>query len=211
MIILLNSQPVSEKVKILKAVEKAKALYGSDFFDLETNYWFGDNLTIESLFPNWILKEYEENQNNVLVIPIIKNYLRWLFSIDYGYGAQLDWENIRVPLKMNSIFLEALAEFYFPGANFSEEPLKAILPNIRRFASNIELDYNYSKGTPKAIKYLICNLFGFGISEIDVYTTNSGIIQIDVLSSKMTTLNLYNSFLQEYVFPIGTRIIYGTK
>jgi hypothetical protein len=57
----------------------------------------------------------------------------------------------------------------------------------------------------------MCNLLGFGLSEIDVYTTNAGIIQLDVLSSKMTILNSYNSFLQEHVFPIGTRIIYGTK
>lgn len=211
MIILFNEQPVSEEVKILKIIERAKSLYGSDYFDLENSYWIGDNLTIEALFPNWIVEEYEKNPSNVLVVTIIKNYLRWLFSIEYGYGAQLDWENIRDSTKVNSIFLEAYTDFYFYGADFSTDSLKDVISNIRKFLINADLNYFSQKGTPQSIRYLISNLFGFAVEDVDVYTANTGIMQINVSSEKYNTLQSYKSFLEEHVFPAGISIIYGVK
>lgn len=208
MIILFNNQPVTEKVKIKKALETAQLLYSSDFFDIENSYWFGDNLTIESLFPSWILKEYNSNPNNVFVIPIIKNYFRWLFSLEYGYGAQLEWENIRDPLKINSIFLESFSDFYFSGSDFSQEPLKNILPNIRKFLINVDLNYNSQKGTPNAIKHLMTNLLGFEIDDVNVYTSNAGIIKVTVINSKSSELDVFKPFLEEHVFPIGVSIVY---
>ena len=106
MILLFNNIPVTESYKIEKMVEKAKTLYASEFYNVEGFKFLGDDLTIESLFPNWIIKKYETNPSDVLVVPIIKNYLRWLLSIDQGYGAQLEWENLRVPIYCNSIFLK---------------------------------------------------------------------------------------------------------
>lgn len=208
MIILFNNQPVTEKIKIKKAIETAQLLYSSDYFDIQNSYWFGDNLTIESLFPSWILKEYNANPENVFVVPIIKNYFRWLFSLEYGYGAQLEWENIRDPLKINSIFLESFADFYFNGADFSQEPLKSVLPNIRRFLINEDINYSSQKGTPNAIKYLMTNLLGFEITDIDVFTSNSGIMKVKVSSAKSSDLDLYKSFLEEHVFPAGVSIVY---
>lgn len=211
MILFFNNQPVSQQVKIQKMIDRAKTLYGSDYYSLQNQYWLGDYLTTEALFPSWIIREYNENQSNVLVIPIIKNYLRWLFSLEFGYGAQLDWEHIRSPLYANSIFLEAYADFYFPNADFSKTPLSAILPNIRKFLVNAEKDYNNQKGTPQAIKYLICNLLNFGWDEVDVFTANSAIIQVNTTSSNYNNLQQYKSFLEEYVFPAGVSVIYGVK
>ncbi len=158
MILFFNNQPVTTEVKIQKLLQRAQELYGSDYYNLQNQYWFGDNLTTQSLFPAWIVREYDENPSNVLVIPIVKNYLRWLLSLDYGYGAQLDWENIRSPLYCNSKFLETYADFNFFGADFSQAPLSSVLTNIRKFLANAEKDYNNQKGTPDAVKYLICNL-----------------------------------------------------
>lgn len=208
MILFFNNQPVTEKTKIKKAIESVQLLYNSDFFDTEEHYWFGDNLTIESLFPNWIINEHKNNSNNVLVVPIIKNYLRWLFSLEYGYGAQLDWENIRDPININSIFLETFADFYFNGADFSSEPLKTVLPNIRRFLINVDKNYISQKGTPNAVKYLLTNLLGFEITDIDVSTSNMGILKLSVISSKSTILDLYKPFLEEHVLPAGISIVY---
>lgn len=211
MILFFNNQPVSEQVKIKKFIERAQALYGSDYYNLQNQYWFGDNLTIQSLFPAWIIREYDENPSNVLVIPIVKNYLRWLFSLDYGYGAQLDWENIRSILYCNSKFLEAYADFNFYGADFSKTPLASVLPNIRKFLANAEKDYNNQKGTPDAIKYLICNLLGFDWADVDVYTANAAIMQVDITSVNYNRLQTFKSFLEEHVFPAGVSVIYGVK
>lgn len=209
MIIFFNNQSVTEQVKIQKLIERAKSLYGSEFFNVQDQFWFGDNISVDALFPSWILREYEANPSNVLVIPIIKNYLRWLLSLEYGYGAQLNWENIRSPLFCNSIFLQAYSDFYFPNSDFSKEPLSKVLPNIRKFLVNAEKDYFAQKGTPKAVKYLMCNLLGFGWLEVDVYTANAGVMQIDVVSSKNIELNQFKSFLEEHVLPAGITVIYG--
>jgi hypothetical protein len=211
MILLFNSQPVTELVKIERLFDRAKSLYGSDFYDIKTTNWLGDQLTVESLFPNWIMESYNKDSSNVLVVPIIENYLRWLFSLEYGYGAQLDWENIRSHLTVNPIFLEAFADFYFPEADFSESPLKEVLPNIRQFLTRADCNYYNLKGTPIAIKYLICSLLGFNWDDVEVYTAGAATIQINVTSGLNSNLLLYQNFLEEYVFPIGVNIIYGTK
>lgn len=208
MIIFFNNQPITKDVKIAKLYERAKSLYGSDYFSLQDEKWLGDNLTIESLFPNWILKEYNSRPNSVLVVPLIKNYLRWLLSIEYGYGAQLEWEYLRTPLYTNSIFLEAYSDFYFPGADFSQSQLSTILPNIRKFAVNAENNYFNVKGTPAAIKYCICNLLGFAWDDVDVITANAAVIEISVPSAQYNNLMSYQSFLEQHVIPAGMSIIY---
>lgn len=208
MILFFNNQPVTEKIKIKKALETAQLLYSSDFFNIQNQNWFGDNLTVDSLFPNWILNEYKTNSHNVLVVPLIKNYLRWLFSLEYGYGAQLDWEHIRDPLKINSIFLESFTDFYFNGADFSVEPLKSILPNIRRFLIKVDSNYISQKGTPNAIKYLMTNLLGFELGDIEVFTSNAGVLKLKIASSKLSNLELFKPFLEQHVFPAGIAIIY---
>jgi len=161
------------------------------------------------LFPQWILKAYEDNPNNVTIITLVKNYLRWLLSQEYGYGAQLNWETIRVPLYMNSIFLEAVADFYFPRADFSNEPLKSILPNIRKFSVRANVDYFNIKGSPKAIKYLICSLFGIPWSSLYVVTGTYATIQIKVSSSQNAVLESFKPFIAEHVIPAGITPVYS--
>ena len=211
MILFFNAQPVTEIKKIEKLFERAKSLYGSDFYDLQTINWLGDRITTEALFPNWILQEYNNSPNTVLVIPIIKNYLRWLFSLEYGYGAQLDWEHIRAPLTIKPIFLEAYSDFYFPNSDFTAEPLKDVLPNIRRFSLRADCNYFNIKGTPEAIKYLICNLLNFNWDDIEVYTAEAATIQINIDSSEYSNFIKFIPFIEEYAIPAGVHVIYGTK
>jgi hypothetical protein len=210
MILLFGNIPVTESYKIQKMVEKAQSTYASDFYDVSTNRWLGDELTVKSLFPSWILKEYEADTSNVLVVPLIKNYLRWLYSIDYGYGAQLEWENLRVPLYTNQIFLEAMADFYFPGADFASEPLSTVLPNIRKFAVWAKPEYWDKKGTIDSFYYLISTLLGIPWNQIAI--TNSGpcAFTIKVGSSYYSDFLEYDSFLQNHVYPAGMTVIYGT-
>lgn len=210
MITVFNNQKISLETKISLLVAKAAELAGSEFQNINTTKWVGDNLTVESLFQEWILKEYKANPNNVNIIPIIKNYLRWLFSLEYGYGAQLDWENIRVPLYINSLFLEALADFYFPNADFSQEPLKSKLPNIRKFSTKVDQNYFNIKGTPAGIKYVICSLLGFDVTDLYIITTSYSNFQISVTSSKLSSLRTFDSFLNSHVYPVGSVVNYTT-
>jgi len=61
MILLFNHIPVTLEGKIQKMLAIAQASYGSDFYDVAGQRWLGDNLTVDSLFPKWILKEANEN------------------------------------------------------------------------------------------------------------------------------------------------------
>lgn len=209
MILLFNNLPVSVENKIEMLLKRAQELYGSNYYDIENENWLADKLTIESLFPNWIIKAAEEN-NSALVITIIKNYMRWLLSLEHGYGAQLDWENIRTPLLAKDVFLEAYADFYFPGADFSKSPLNTILPNIRRFSVEAENSFYNIKGTTESVKYVICNLIGIPWDSVNVVTTSPAILTIEVSTSQYSTLLLYQSFLEQYVIPAGISVIYKT-
>jgi hypothetical protein len=210
MILFLNNQPVSLATKSNLVVERSVSLLGSNSKTSIDTPWLGDELTIESLFPQWILKEYESNTTNVTVVPIIKNYMRWLLSQEYGYGAQLNWENIRVPLYMNSIFLEALADFYFFGADFSQEPLATILPNIRRFSIKVDENYFNIKGTPVAVKYALCTLLGFEWDYINVSSTSYVNMTIKTDSSNLSSLLSYKNFIETYIVPAGIVVNYTT-
>jgi hypothetical protein len=207
MILFFSNIPVYEQNKLNKLVERAKTLYDSDFYDIEKHQWLSDKLTIESLFPSWIVKEYNEN-SNVLVIPIIKNYMRWLLSLEYGYGAQLDWENIRFPLFSKQQFWEAYLDFYFPGADFSQTGLKNNIKNVKKFFIKADLNYFSVKGTPQAIKYLISNLLGIPWNSVVVFTGNTNIITIQIQSLYQSDFDQYKTFLEEHVFPAGTAVVY---
>jgi hypothetical protein len=170
MIIFFSTQPATINGKINALVERAKALYNSDYYDIENEKWLADKLTIESLFPSWIVKA-AENNSEVLVTKIVKNYMRWLLSLEHGYGAQLDWEKIRTIPLANEIFLEVYIDFYFPGADFSQQNFSSLIPNVRKFAINADANYFNVKGTPQAIKYLISNLLGIPWDSVVVGTS----------------------------------------
>jgi hypothetical protein len=208
MIATVSNLQVILPVKSYFAVELAATQVGSEFNNTVLTKWFGDLLTVESLFPQWILKEYNDDPSNVTIVGMVKNYFRWLFSLEQGYGAQLDWENIRVPLYMNSIFLEALADFYFTRADFSQEPLASILPNIRTFATKVDANYFNIKGTPNAIKYLICSLLGFSWTDIYVISTSYCVMQIQVSGAQYSSLLQYKTFLEAHVIPAGVVVQY---
>jgi hypothetical protein len=209
MIIFFSTQPASVDGKINALIERAKTLYNSDYYDIENEKWLADKLTIESLFPSWIVKAAEDN-SEVLVTKIVKNYMRWLLSLEHGYGAQLDWEKIRTIPLANEIFLEAYIDFYFPGADFSQQNFSSLIPNVRKFAINADANYFNVKGTPQAIKYLISNLLGIPWDSVVVGTSTSGIITIKVDSAYYDSILNYKNFLETYVVPAGVSVIYTT-
>jgi len=203
MISVINPQIVTLNTKMNLAVETAQETLGSDFNSNSLTPWLGDRLTTTSLLPQWILKAYGENPNTVMVVPIIKQYFRWLLSQDFGYGAQLNWENIRVPLYMNDIFLEALADFYFPGADFSSSVLNPILPNIRRFAVKADANYFNNKGSAQSVKYVICSLLGFAWNDVSVVTANNVIVDIRIKATSFSSIDPFKTFINNYVIPAG--------
>lgn len=203
MILLFNHLPVTIQGKVNAFLTKVKKAYGSEFYNVQGNYWKGDQLSVDSLFPNWILSEYSTNTLNAPVVTIVKNYLRWLMSPTLGYGAQPEWKYIRHPLLCSSIFLEALAEYYFPGADFSTTELNPILQNIRKFAIKADTNYFDIKGTPDAIKYVLTALLDMDYNSTKVIYSGPGIITV------VGNVNEnYKNFLNQYVYPAGTIVNY---
>ena len=216
MILLFNNQPVTLSSKVSILLNNVQLISGSNkenrfnILNKANNSWLADELTVESLFPQWLIKEYKNNPSNVTIITIVKNYMRWLLSQDYGYGAQLNWENLRIPLYANSVFLEAYADFYFPNADFSQQPLSNVLTNIRAFSVMAGKDYFDIKGTPAAIKYVICSLLGFQWNDVIVSLSMSSTILISIASAQSSSLNQYKPFLMNYVIPAGIVVNYST-
>ena len=206
MILLFNKIPVSLEIKIEEMVNSVRSTLGSDFYNLNGTPWFGDKLTVKSLFPNWIYKESQEDPSNVLFVQIIKSYLRWLFSEEYGYGGKVDWENIQCPFTIKDKFLEALAQKYFPYEDFSESSdLYDLLPNLKKFAIESDKNYFNLKGTNIGIRYLLTTLINLPLSECDVQTGSPGFIIV-----RANVPEKYKSFLNRSVYPAGTYIIYET-
>lgn len=206
MILLFNKIPVTLERKIKEMVENARSIYGSDFYNYEGEYWFGDKLTTKSLFPNWILKKAEEDPTNVTIVQIIKSYLRWLFSEKYGYGGKIDWENIHCPFNINDKFLEALANNYFPNEDFSStSDLKDLLPNIKKFAIQADVNFFNIKGTRDSIKYTLTSLLGLPVNECEIQTGSPGFLIV-----RANVPEKYKNFLNRNVYPAGVFVIYET-
>jgi hypothetical protein len=204
MILLFNKIPVTQESKINAIVAKAKAAYGSEFYNVQGKYWKGDDLTVEALFPNWIIQEANDDPSNVTIVQIVKSYLRWLFSIDYGYGAYINWETIRCPNEIDEKLLAGLADLYFPGEDFSSTSnLYALLPNLKKFAIHADLNYFNIKGSMNAIRYLLITLLGLPISSCFVYTGSPGIVII-----RANVPEKYKPFLSRSVIPAGMTVIY---
>jgi hypothetical protein len=206
--LFFNRLPVTIESKLDLLFKKAKELYGSEYYNIDNGYWQndlwrGDNLTVESLFPDWILNSYKNDSTKVNIVPIIKNYLRWLFSTKYGYGAYIEWETLRSPMFTDSFFLEAIAESYFPGEDFNSDELKDILPNIRKFSIQCDSNYFDKKGTAEAIKYVLITLLGLSYSSVTVETYSNSVIKI-----KANIPENKKAFLERSVFPAGMFIIY---
>lgn len=206
MILLFNKIQASLEVKIEEMVSSVKSLLGSDFYDLKGTPWFGDKLTVKSLFPNWIYKKSIDDSSNVLIVQIVKSYLRWLFSEEYGYGGKVDWENIQCPYSIKTKLLEGLASKYFPLENFSEDSdLRDLLPNLKKFAIDCDLNYFNVKGSEQAIRYLLVTLLDLPITECKVQTGSPGFIIV-----RANVPEKYKPFLNSSVYPAGTYILYET-
>lgn len=194
-------------VTLLAKVEYFKSLaiqkYGSEYFNTGKNKFIGDNLTLESLLPDWIISAYNADKENVTVVPILKNYLRWLFSQKYGYGALINWELLRSPMFMDEKMVESLGELYFDGVDFSSSGLNIPTQNIRNFSIQVDYQYFSKKGTPSSIKYVLTTLLGYDYDTTEVITFTNCIFKI-----KCNISNAHKNFIEEHVLPAGTSVIY---
>jgi len=203
MILLLNHIPVTLEGKINKMLSIAQAAYGSDFFDVAGQRWLGDNLTVESLFPKWILKEANDDPNNVLIVEIIKSFNRWLFDVERGYGAAVPWETIHVPQLLTDKMLLGLADSYFPQFDFSSSDYNDLLLNLKKFAIFADENYFNVKGTPDAIRYLLTTLIGIPYDDCEVFSGSLGFLIV-----RANVPEKYKSFLNKCVYPAGIVVLY---
>lgn len=205
MILLFNHIPVTLEGKIQKMLAIAQASYGSDFYDVAGQRWLGDSLTVDSLFPKWILKEANDDPNNVLIVQIVKSFNRWLFDVNRGYGASVPWETIHVPQLMNDKMLLGLADMYFPQFDLSDSDYADILPNLKRFSIFADENYFNIKGTPDAIRYLLVTLIGLPYDDCEVFSGSPGFLIV-----RANVPDKYKSFLNKCVYPAGVVALYET-
>ncbi len=201
--LFFNRLPVSIAQKVELLFQKALQQYGSELYNVGKDKFIGDNLTVESLFPEWITQAYDSNTSNVTIVPIVKQYLRWLFSMKYGYGAYIPWETLRSPMYMPTELLEGLAELYFPGEDFSSDDLSDILPNIPKFSIQVDYQYFGKKGTPKGIHYVLTTLMGYDYETTEVISFSNSVIKIIANVSEN-----HKAFLERSVIPAGMVVIY---
>lgn len=201
--LFFNRLPVSLAQKVDLLFQKALQQYGSELYNVGKDKFVGDNLTVESLFPEWILEEYQGNTSNVTIVPIVKQYLRWLFSMKYGYGAYIPWETLRSPMLMPTELLQGLAELYFPGEDFSSDELSDILPNIPKFSIQVDYQYFGKKGTPSGIHYVLTTLMGYDYETTEVVSFSNSVIKIIANIS-----DNHRAFLERSVIPAGMVVIY---
>jgi hypothetical protein len=201
--LFFNRLPVSIAQKVELLFEKALKQYGSELYNVGKDKFVGDNLTVESLFPEWIIEEYQSNTSNVTIVPIVKQYLRWLYSMKYGYGAYIPWEVLRSPVFMPPELLQGLAELYFPGEDFSSDELSDILPNIPKFSIQVDYQYFGKKGTPDGIHYLLTTLMGYDYETTQVISFSNTVIKIIANVS-----DNHKAFLERSVIPAGMVLIY---
>jgi hypothetical protein len=201
--LFFNRLPVSIAQKVELFFQKALQQYGSELYNVGKDKFIGDNLTVQSLFPEWIIQEYQSNTSNVTIVPIVKQYLRWLYSMKYGYGAYIPWEVLRSPVFMPTELLQGLAELYFPGEDFSSDKLADILPNIPKFSIQVDYQYFGKKGTPDGIRYVLTTLMGYSYSTTKVISFSNTVIKIIANVS-----DNHKAFLERSVIPAGMVIIY---
>lgn len=203
MILLFNNIPVKLKRKVEIMISTAQSVLGSEFFNVAGSRWLGDKLTIESLFPKWIIKKSEESPSEVLIVEFIKSYQRWLFDVERGYGAAVPWEKIHAPNQIPNKLLLGLADLYFPSFDMSTSDFTEVLPNLKRFSIKAEENYFRIKGSPQAIQYLLISLLGLSYDACEVVTGSPGflIVRGDVPEK-------YKPFLNKCVYPAGMKVLY---
>lgn len=203
MILLFNNIPVKLKRKVEIMISTAQSILGSEFFNTSGSRWLGDNLTIESLFPKWIIKKANENPSDVLIVQFIKSFQRWLFDLDHGYGAAVPWETIHVPQKIPNKLLLGLADLYFPRFDMSGEDYSDILPNLKKFSIKVEENYFRKKGSPEAIQYLLITLLGIPYGSCEVVSGSPGFLIV-----RANVDSKYKDFLNKCVYPAGITVLY---
>lgn len=203
MILLFNNIPVKLKRKVEIMISTAQSILGSEFFNTAGSRWLGDRLTIESLFPKWIIKKANENPSEVLIVQFIKSFQRWLFDLEMGYGAAVPWETIHVPQKIPNKLLLGLADLYFPRFDMSGEDFADILPNLKKFSIKVEENYFRKKGSPEAIQYLLISLLGVPYESCEVVSGSPGFLIV------RANIDLkYRNFLNKCVYPAGITVLY---
>lgn len=203
MILLFNNLPVKLKRKVEIMISTAQSILGSEFFNTAGSRWLGDNLTIESLFPKWIIKKANENPSEVLIVQLIKSFQRWLFDLERGYGAAVPWETIHVPHKISDKLLLGLADMYFPRFDLSGTDFSEILPNLKKFSIKVEENYFRIKGSPQAIQYLLITLLGVPYDACEVVIGSPGFLIV-----RANVDEKYKPFLNKCVYPAGMTVLY---
>lgn len=147
---------------------------------------------VENQFPNWLIKESEEN-TSYKIIEFIQELYNWAYSPD-GLDLYPNYENIQNIFYTNEESLRKIYSSIFTDFDFNDF---TNVSSLREFLISNKKKFVDKKGTQNSIKYFLETFFD---SQLDDYTIEYGVNDVFVLnSSNINEDTLSNgSSLQEY-------------
>jgi len=147
---------------------------------------------VENQFPNWLIKDVEEN-SSYKIIDFVQELYNWIYSPD-GLDLYPNFENLQNAFYTNEDSLRKIYSSIFTDFDFEDF---TNLDSLREFLISNKKKFVEKKGTQNSIQYFLETFFG---SQLNDYTIEYGVNDVFVLNSSNTNEDTLSngSSLQEY-------------
>ena len=147
---------------------------------------------VENQFPNWLIKDVEEN-SSYKIIDFVQELYNWIYSPE-GLDLYPNFENLQNAFYTNEDSLRKIYSSIFTDFDFEDF---TDLTSLREFLISNKKKFIEKKGTQNSIQYFLETFFG---SQLNDYTIEYGVNDVFVLNSSNTNEDTLSngSSLQEY-------------
>ena len=147
---------------------------------------------VENQFPNWLIKDVEEN-SSYKIIDFVQELYNWIYSPE-GLDLYPNFENLQNAFYTNEDSLRKIYSSLFTDFDFEDF---TDLTSLREFLISNKKKFIEKKGTQNSIQYFLETFFG---SQLNDYTIEYGVNDVFVLNSSNTNEDTLSngSSLQEY-------------
>jgi len=147
---------------------------------------------VENQFPNWLIKDVEEN-SSYKIIDFVQELYNWIYSPD-GLDLYPNFENLQNAFYTNEDSLRKIYSSIFTDFDFKDF---TDLTSLREFLISNKKKFVEKKGTQNSIQYFLETFFG---SQLNDYTIEYGVNDVFVLNNSNTNEDTLSngSSLQEY-------------
>lgn len=147
---------------------------------------------VENQFPNWLIKDVEEN-SSYKIIDFVQELYNWIYSPE-GLDLYPNFENLQNAFYTNEDSLRKIYSSIFTDFDFEDF---TDLTSLREFLISNKKKFVEKKGTQNSIQYFLETFFG---SQLNDYTIEYGVNDVFILNSSNTNEDTLSngSSLQEY-------------